>query len=194
METQTFTPEMLIDVQKDIARKLMNHLNYNDDFIENIIEKLINNQLSISRPSLYFAEESSSSNSSTQKTVKKKRQYTITPFVKAQREFNASHKDAVLAQIKSENVEPKKVAGTLSKRLAALWKESSEKAALTGEKTPQKNENTDSINDVSEEDADTFMIDLGEGEIQCYFKNDNELWSNGQHVANKISEDEYELI
>lgn len=127
MDVQSFSPEMFRAVQEEAARKLMNHLNYNEDFTESIIQKLFDNELTLARP---IADVSINETEKNVKAKKPKRQYTITPSVKAQREFNASHKDAVLAQIKSENVDPKKVAGTLSKRLAALWKESSEKKAL----------------------------------------------------------------
>ena len=193
MSAQTFTPDMLKLVQEDTARKLMTHLNYNADFTDQVIRHLFSGEPSPMRPSTALDSNGSLTNKN-EKTMKPKRQYTKSPAVIAQRAFNAANKEAVLAQIKSENIDSKKVAGTLSKRLAEMWKSSAEKAALTGEKTPQKNENTDSINDDSEENTETFMIDLGEGEIQCYFKNENELWSNGIHVANKVSEDEYELI
>ena len=93
----------------------------------------------------------------------------------------------------------KKVAGTLSKRLAEMWKASSEKAALkSGESSPPSAPETDEVAEaptvVAVKSEETIMLDLGEGEVECSIQNGNELWSNGKHIGNKSGDDEYEIL
>jgi hypothetical protein len=200
MAATTFTPEMLRIVQEDAARKLMQHLHYNADFTNQVIGHLFNGESSPVRPNVEGVALVSTK--SGKGGVKTKRKYTKTPAVLAQRAFNATHKEEVLSQIKSDGIDSKKVAGTLSKRLAELWKASSEKAALkSGGSTPPSEpetavEHTDSNDGWSASSDETFMLDLdnGKGEVECTLKNGTEVWSGGKHVGNKTSDEDFEIF
>jgi hypothetical protein len=197
MTTPAFSADMLRIVQADAARKVMQHLQYNPDHAREVIEYLFNGATPPAQPTAEVAALRTTKHGKATKgadgETKPKRKYTVTPAVQAQRAFNAEHKDEVLATVKADGVDPKKVAGTLSKRLAELWKASSEKAALkSGGSTPP------SEPEVVEQSAsdETFMLDLdnGEGEVECTLKNGNEVWHGGKHVGNKTGDEDFEIF
>jgi len=202
MTTPAFSADMLRIVQSDAARKVMQHLQYNPDHARNVIEYLFNGATSPAQPTAEVAATKSGKVSKgADGETKPKRKYTVTPAVQAQRAFNAEHKDEVLATVKADGVDPKKVAGTLSKRLAELWKASSEKAALkSGGSTPPSEpevvEQSASDGGGSASSDETFMIDLDDisGAVECTLKNGNEVWHGGKHVGNKTSDEEYEIF
>ena len=212
MAATTLSSDTLRIVQEDAARKLMQHLQYNADFTNQVIAYLFSGESSPVRPHVEDATPASAKSGKASKTskpakgvdgeTKTKRKYTVTPAVQAQRAFNAAHKDEVLAAVKADGVEPKKVAGTLSKRLAELWKASAEKAALkSGGSTPPSEpetavEDTGSNNGWSASSEETFMLDIdnGKGEVECTLKNGNEVWHGGKHVGNKTGDEDFEIF
>lgn len=209
MTTMTGMEQISTLFQKEGARKVMTHLQFQPEFIERTLSALFDGTtIPTSTPIVPTPEASQVdtivSTGKAKKGDKPKRKYTKSAQGSAWTEFSKAHRAEITAQVKSEGVEPKKVAGEVGKRLGALWKEAKENPK-SGSNTPPSEEEkeTPSTPKVAEETSQPTMeekkvlLDLGKGEVECIVKGD-ELWHDGKQIGTvgtgEDGEDEYTII
>ena len=208
MTTMTGMEQISTLFQKEGARKVMNHLQFQPEFIERTLSALFDGTTPISTPFVPTSEttpvDTIESTGKAKKGDKPKRKYTKSAQGSAWTDFQKTHRAKITAQVKSEGVEPKKVAGEVGKRLGALWKEAKENPK-SGSNTPLSEEENEapSTPKVAEEtsqptsEEEKVVLELGNGEVECIVKGE-ELWHNGKQIGTVgIGEDgekEYSII
>ena len=187
----------------------MTHLQFQPEFIERTLSALFDGTtIPTSTPIVPTPEASQVdtivSTGKAKKGDKPKRKYTKSAQGSAWTDFQKTHRPAITEQVKSEGVEPKKVAGEVGKRLGALWKEAKENPK-SGSNTPPSEEETESPSTpkVAEEtsqptsEEEKVLLDLGSGDVECIVKGD-ELWHNGKQIGTVCTGDngekEYTII
>ena len=197
--------------QKEGARKVMTHLQFQPEYIERTLSALFDGTtIPTSTPIVPTSEatpvDTIVSTGKAKKGDKPKRKYTKSAQGSAWTEFSKAHRAEITAQVKSEGVEPKKVAGEVGKRLGALWKEAKENPK-SGSNTPPSEEEKEapSTPKVAEEtsqptsEEEKVLLDLGNGngEVECIVKGE-ELWHNGKQIGTvgtgDDGEKEYSII
>ena len=207
MTTMTGLDQLSTLFQKEGARKVMTHLQFQPEFIERTLSAIFDGTtIPISTPIVPTSADTIVSTGKAKKADKPKRKYTKSAQGSAWTEFSKAHRAEITAQVKSEGVEPKKVAGEVGKRLGALWKEAKENPK-SGSNTPPSEEETESPSTpkVAEETSQPtteekkVLLDLGNGngEVECIVKGD-ELWHNGKQIGTvgtgEDGEEEYSII
>ena len=206
MTTMTGMEQISTLFQKEGARKVMKHLQFQPEFIERTLSALFDGTTTPIVPTSETTPvDTIVSTGKAKKGDKPKRKYTKSAQGSAWTEFSKAHRAEITAQVKSEGVEPKKVAGEVGKRLGALWKEAKENPK-SGSNTPPSEEEkeTPSTPKVAEETSQPtseekkVLLDLGSGEeVECIVKGE-ELWHNGKQIGTvgtgDDGEEEYTII
>ena len=205
MTTMTGLDQLSTLFQKEGARKVMTHLQFQPEFIERTLSALFDGTtIPTSTPIVPTSADTIVSTGKAKKADKPKRKYTKSAQGSAWTEFSKAHRAEITAQVKSEGVEPKKVAGEVGKRLGALWKEAKENPKSGSNTPPLEEENeAPSTPKVAEEtsqptsEEEKVLLDLGNGEVECIVKGD-ELWHNGKQIGTvgtgEDGEKEYSII
>ena len=205
MTTMTGLDQLSNLFQKEGARKVMTHLQFQPEFIERTLSALFDGTtIPTSTPIVPTSADTIVSTEKAKKADKPKRKYTKSAQGSAWTEFSKAHRAEITAQVKSEGVEPKKVAGEVGKRLGALWKEAKENPKSGSNTPPSEEENeAPSTPKVAEETSQPtseekkVVLDLGNGEVECIVKGD-ELWHNGKQIGTvgtgDDGEKEYSII
>ena len=183
-------------LQMEGARKVMNHLQFQPDFIERTLTTLFGGDSIPTAPPAYAPTATaptvvatSAPSSKVSKADKPKRKYTKGAQGSAWADFAKSHRAEITAQVKEEGVEAKKVAGEVGKRLGALWKQAKENPK-SGENTPPSAPSSPKVAPAPAPQVEekTVMLDLGEGEVECTIKG-TEVWFGGKQIG-EVSEGE----
>jgi hypothetical protein len=181
-------------LQMEGARKVMNHLQFQPDFIERTLATLFGgasgtttSTLPTSIASAPTVVATSAPSSKVSKAEKPKRKYTKGAQGSAWADFAKSHRAEITAQVKEEGVEAKKVAGEVGKRLGALWKQAKENPK-SGENTPPSDPTSPKAAPAPQWGDKKVMLDLGSGEVECTIKG-TEVWFGGKQIG-EVSEGE----
>ena len=182
-------------LQQEGARKVMNHLQFQPDFIERTIATLFGGGASLPiAPPAYVSTAvaptvvaTSAPSSKVSKAEKPKRKYTKGAQGSAWSDFAKAHRAEVTSQVKGDGTEAKKVAGEVGKRLGAMWKQAKENPK-SGENTPPSEPESTSVMRAPAPTEKTVMLDLGEGEVECTVKG-TEVWNGGKQIGTVSGEE-----
>ena len=175
-------------LQMEGARKVMTHLQFQPEYIERTLSTLFgasSTTLPTSMESSPMPVAAPAPSVKATKAEKPKRKYTKGAQGSAWTDFAKTHRAEITAQVKSEGVEAKKVAGEGGKRLGALWKEAKENPK-SGDNTPPSAPSSPKTAPVPVPaplvEEKKVMLDLGNGEVECIVKGD-ELWHDNKQIG-----------
>ena len=186
-------------LQQEGARKVMNHLKFQPDFIERTIATLFGGGSLPITPPAYVSTAvaptvvaTSAPSSKVSKADKPKRKYTKGAQGSAWSDFAKAHRAEVTVQVKADGTASKQVAGEVGKRLGAMWKEAKENPK-SGENTPPSEPEITSVMSAPAPapTEKTVMLDLGEGEVECTVKGTG-VWHGGKQIGTVSGEGEDE--
>ena len=186
-------------LQQEGARKVMNHLQFQPEFIERTIATLFGGGSLPIAPPAYVSTAvaptvvaTSAPSSKVSKAEKPKRKYTKGAQGSAWSDFAKAHRAEVTAQVKGDGTEAKKVAGEVGKRLGAMWKQAKENPK-SGENTPPSAPSSPKVAPAPAPQVEekTVMLDLGSGEVECTVKG-TEVWNGGKQIGTVSGEGEDE--